>query len=159
MNVAPNELRIAMMRMLGAEIGPHAYLNSGTEVLAPENLRIAGGLHIGRFCQVDARGEIKIGHDVVIAGHVLLITADHDIADPGFGGRLGRIVIGDRVWIGSRAVVLKGVVIGEGAVVSAGSVVSRNVPPWTVVRGVPAQPIGERPKNQTYRIDYGSRWH
>jgi maltose O-acetyltransferase len=154
-----NDLRIAVMRLLGASIGPHAYLNTGSEFLSPENLRIAGGLHVGRFCQIDARGGISIGANVVIASHVLLITADHDIEDPEFGGRLGSIAIGDRVWIGSRAMVLRGVTIGEGAVVAAGAVVARDVAPWTVVGGVPARAIGVRPQHQTYRIDYGPRWH
>jgi maltose O-acetyltransferase len=158
MHFGPNELRVGTMRILGAAIGPHAYLNSGSEFIAPQNLRIAGGLHVGRYCQIDARGGIEIGRDVVIASHVLLITADHDIADPEFQGRLARIAIGDRVWIGSRAIVLKGVTIGEGAVISAGSVVSRDVPAWTVVRGVPAHTVGERPRDQTYHIEHGSRW-
>lgn len=154
-----NDLRIATLRVLGATVGPFAYLNTGSEFLSPQNLRIDGGLHVGRFCQIDARGGITIGSNVVIASHVVLITADHDIADPEFGGRLGSIVIGDRVWIGTRAMILKGVTVGEGAVVAAGSVVARDVPPWTVVGGVPARPIDTRPTHQTYRIDYGPRWH
>lgn len=158
-HVPINDLRIAVLKLLGASVGPHAYLNTGSEFLAPENLSIAGGLHIGRFCQVDARGGIAIGHDVVIASHVLLITADHDINDPGFGGRLGSIEIGDRAWIGSRAMILKGVSLGEGAVVAAGAVVTGDVPPWTVVAGVPARAVGSRPSKQDYRINYGSRWH
>jgi maltose O-acetyltransferase len=158
-HIPGNEVRLALMRLLGAEIGPHTYITTSSEFLAPENLRIAGGLHIGRFCQIDARGGISIGRDVVIASHVLLITADHDIQDPGFGGRLGSIDIGDRVWIGSRAMILKGVAIGEGAVVAAGAVVTRDVAPWTVVGGVPAREVDVRSRNQTYRIDYGPRWH
>lgn len=158
-HIPVNDIRILVLRVLGASIGPHTYLNTGSEFLAPENLRIAGGLHVGRFCQIDARGGISIGADVVIASHVLLITADHDIRDPGFGGRLGSIAIGDRVWIGSRAMILKGVTIGEGAVVAAGAVVARDVEPWTVVGGVPARPVDTRPQHQTYRIDYGQRWH
>lgn len=158
-HIPVNDLRVFALRVLGASVGPHAYLNTGSEFLAPENLRITGGLHVGRFCQIDARGGISIGANVVIASHVLLITADHDIKDPGFAGRLGSITIGDRVWIGSRATILKGVTIGEGAVVAAGAVVARDVEPWTVVGGVPARPVDVRPSEQTYRIDYGQRWH
>lgn len=152
-------VRRAALRVLGAQFGPHVYLFAGSEFLSPERLRIAGGAHIGRSCQIDARGGITIGHHVVIASHVLLITADHDIQSPDFGGRLGEITIGDRVWIGSGAIVLKGVTLGEGAVVSAGSVVHSDVPPWTVVRGVPAVPIGTRSREQTYTIDHGPRWY
>jgi maltose O-acetyltransferase len=83
------------------------------------------------------------------------VTADHDLQDPGFAGRLGPITIGDRAWLASRSTVVRGVTIGEGAVVAAGAVVTQDVPPWTVVGGVPARKIGERSREQHYRIDYG----
>jgi maltose O-acetyltransferase len=150
-----NPLRIRTLRLLGADIGPHTYLFGGSEVLAAPCLRIAGQVHVGRFCQVDARGGITIGRNVVIASHTLLITADHDPDDPTFAGRLAPIEIGDRAWLGSRVTVLKGVTIGEGAVVAAGAVVADDVPAWAVVGGVPARVIGERSRHQTYEIDYG----
>lgn len=53
----------------------------------------------------------------------------------------GEIVIKDNVWIGFNALILKGVTIGEGAVVAAGAVVSKDVPPFSVVAGNPAQVV------------------
>jgi acetyltransferase-like isoleucine patch superfamily enzyme len=154
-----NPLRIWWLRRLGASLGQHVYLFGGSEVLNARDLTIPGNCHIGRFCQIDARGGITLGQNVVIASHCLLITADHDPDDPGFGGRLGPIDIGDRVWIGSRATILKGVRLGEGAVVAAGSVVASDVPAWTKVGGVPAKPIGTRVPDQRYVIDYGPTWY
>ena len=156
-HVPVNALRVRFLAFLGATLGAHTYLFSSSEYLAPENLRIAGQVHVGRFCQIDARGGIEIGENVVIASHVLLITADHDPDDPMFPGRFGSIRIHDRVWIGSRATVLQGVAIGEGAVVSAGSVVVDDVPPWTIVGGVPARPLRRRNEVQTYELDYGPK--
>lgn len=52
-------------------------------------------------------------------------------------------MIHDNVWIGTRATILKGVTIGEGAIVAAGAVVTKNVPPHTLVGGVPAKIIKE----------------
>lgn len=154
-----NSLRLRYLEALGMSAGPHTYLFGGSEVLAPENLEIEGNCHIGRLCQIDARGGITIGRNVVIASHVLLITADHDVQSPDFDGRLAPIRIGDRAWLGSRSVVLKGVTIGEGAVVSAGSVVHRDVAAWSIVSGVPAVQIGERNPFQRYEVDYGPRWY
>lgn len=158
-HVPSNRLRVGYLRRLGLRAGPHTYLFGGSEVIAPENITIAGNCHIGRLCQIDGRGGIDIGRNVVIASHTLLITADHDPQAPGFDGRLAPIVIGDRVWIGSRAVVLKGVTIGEGAVVAAGAVVVDDVPSRTVVGGVPARPIGTRDAALVYEIDYGPEWY
>lgn len=51
------------------------------------------------------------------------------------------IHICDKAWIGTGCKILKGVTVGEGAVVQAGSVVTKNVEPWTIVGGNPAQLI------------------
>ncbi|MEB3767812.1 CatB-related O-acetyltransferase [Acinetobacter sp. MD2] len=56
----------------------------------------------------------------------------------------GDTIIGDGCWIGSRAMVMQGITLGEGAVVATGAVVTKNVPPYAVVGGVPAQIIKYR---------------
>ena len=56
----------------------------------------------------------------------------------------GDIVVGNDVWIGYEAVILAGVTIGDGAIVAARAVVTKDVPPYTIVGGVPAKPIRKR---------------
>ena len=56
----------------------------------------------------------------------------------------GDIVVGNDVWIGYEAVILAGVTIGAGAIVAARAVVTKDVPPYTIVGGVPAKPIRKR---------------
>ncbi len=56
----------------------------------------------------------------------------------------GDIVIGNDVWIGFEAVVLSGVTIGDGAIIGTRAVVTKDVPPYTIVGGVPAKPIRKR---------------
>ena len=56
----------------------------------------------------------------------------------------GPTTIGDGAWIGMRAMLMPGVTIGEGAIIAAGAVVTRNVAPYTVVGGNPAQLIKKR---------------
>ena len=61
----------------------------------------------------------------------------------------GDIVIGNDVWIGYEAVILAGVTIGDGAIVGARAVVTKDVPPYTIVGGVPARPIRKRFPEET----------
>ncbi len=56
----------------------------------------------------------------------------------------GDIVIGNDVWIGYEAVIMPGVTIGDGAIVGTRAVVTKDVPPYTIVGGVPAKPIRKR---------------
>lgn len=56
----------------------------------------------------------------------------------------GDIIIGNDVWIGYEAVILSGVTIGDGAVIGCRAVVTKDVPPYTIVGGVPAKPIRKR---------------
>ncbi len=56
----------------------------------------------------------------------------------------GNIVIGNDVWIGYEAVILSGITIGDGAIIGTRAVVTKDVPPYTIVGGVPAKPIRKR---------------
>ena len=56
----------------------------------------------------------------------------------------GDIVIGNDVWIGYEAVVMAGVTIGDGAIIVARAVVTKDVPPYTIVGGVPARKVRRR---------------
>lgn len=70
----------------------------------------------------------------------------------------GDIVIGNDVWIGYEAVVMAGVTIGDGAVIGARAVVTRDVPPYTIVGGVPAKEIRKRFPDETIGTLLKLRW-
>lgn len=111
---------------------------------------------INSYCTLDGRGaNLHIGNNVDIAPEVNIWTLEHDPNSATHAGRAGTVVISDYVWIASRATILPGTHIGKGAVVAAGAVVTKDVPPWTIVGGVPAKFIANRkvePKQmQRYR--------
>lgn len=58
-------------------------------------------------------------------------------------------MIGNDVWIGYEAVILAGVTIGDGAIIGTRAVVTKDVPPYTIVGGVPAKPIKKRFDDET----------
>lgn len=70
----------------------------------------------------------------------------------------GDLVIGNDVWIGYEAVILAGVTVGDGAIIGARAVVTKDVPPYTVVGGVPAKPIRKRFSGDTINALLSMRW-
>ncbi|MDP2361557.1 MAG: acyltransferase [bacterium] len=89
----------------------------------------------------------EIGENVWLTAGTLLLNHDGAIAMLNRAGRtdlvnvVGRIVIEDDVFVGTRAVIMPGVRVGRGSVVAAGALVTRDVPPDSVVGGVPAKVI------------------
>jgi acetyltransferase-like isoleucine patch superfamily enzyme len=94
-------------------------------------------------------GNLTIGDNVLIAGHCLIIPANHVFTDINIpisnqGETKKGIIIEDNVWIGSGCRILDGITIGTGAIIAAGAVVNKDVLPNTIVGGVPAKLIKNR---------------
>jgi len=111
---------------------PHAFIHIGKNSL------------IGEMNVLRGQGGVTIGDRVYTAPMVQLLAVNHVFDDPDRpiieqGITAEGIVIEDDVWIGAGAIVTDGVRIGQGAVVAAGSVVTKDVPPHTVVGGMPAR--------------------
>jgi len=85
--------------------------------------------------------EIIIGDDCAISDNFTAYDSDFHQINGSMNTKA--IIIEDHVWIGTRVTVLPGVVIGYGSVIAAGSVVTKNVPPESLVAGVPAKVIKE----------------
>jgi len=102
------------------EIGDRTYINSGASLCAQQSVKIGARCAIGNLALV-------------------MDTDFHSIEDHMQPGEARPVVIEDDVWLAARVTVLKGVTIGRGAVVAAGAVVTRDVPPHTLVGGVPAK--------------------
>jgi acetyltransferase-like isoleucine patch superfamily enzyme len=105
-------------------------------------IRLGKNVFINHACSFLDMGGITIEDDVMIGPKVNLITEDHPLDPKDRKTVLPRpIVVKRNAWIGAAATILPGVTIGENAVVAAGAVVSRDVPPDTVVAGVPARVV------------------
>lgn len=106
---------------------------------------------INPYCMIQGNGGVEIGDNSLIASHVCMYSANHRFSDPtrpirSQGETRKGIRVGSDVWIGGGAIILDGVTIGDGAVIAAGAVVNRDIPPGTIVAGVPGRSVGDRGK-------------
>jgi len=138
--------------------GRDLHVGKGTRLWAPKFLTIGDCVYIGK--QVHLEANCRIGNYCLIANRVAIVGRhDHDFTAVGFPVRFSpwvgssrfpseyideAAVIEDDVWLGYGAIVLTGVTIGRGCVVAAGSMVTRDIPPYSIVAGVPARVIGAR---------------
>lgn len=144
------KIRKFCLQLLRSRIGLGSLIDRNCFFMDPNRFRIGCNSHINRSCTLDARGGLQIGNSVSVSHGVMLMTGSHDINSQNFQVCYLPIIIDDFVWIGCGAIVLQGVHIGKGAVVAAGAVVTKDVPPYTIVGGIPAKIIGTRNNNINY---------
>ncbi len=143
---APERVRIGDFTL----IDKYCQLNAGDGSIA-----VGSRCHLAPFTVVLGHGGVVIEDYVGVAAgaKIYSISEWHGggkrLAGPMIpaehrGLRVGPVRLEQDSFLGANAVVLPGVTVGRGAVVGANTVVARDVPPWTVVLGVPAVPVGTR---------------
>lgn len=143
----PEEIRQLFSQLIGKPVDETFALFPPFSTDCGKNITLGKRVFLNAGCRFQDQGGIHIGDDVLIGHNVVLATLNHDIAPLRRSSmHPAPIVIGSRVWIGSNATVLAGVTIGDNAIVAAGAVVTRDVPPATIVAGVPAKVL--RPLTQ-----------
>lgn len=137
-----NQIRKRLSHIIGTEIDestiifPPFYTNFGRFI------RLGKNIFINHACSFLDIGGITIEDDVQIGPRVNLTSENHPLEPSERKVLIHRpILIKRNAWIGAGATILPGVTVGENAVVAAGAVVSRDVPPNTVVAGIPAKVV------------------
>jgi acetyltransferase-like isoleucine patch superfamily enzyme len=137
----------------GIEIGPRSIVMHGAVLhvynfrgMPQSGIKIGSDSLIGEYSVIRGQGGVQIGDRVYTSPFTQIIAVNHVFDDPNRpfvdqGITAEGIVIEDDVWLGAGAVITDGVRVGKGAVVAAGAVVTKDVPPHTVVGGVPARLI------------------
>jgi acetyltransferase-like isoleucine patch superfamily enzyme len=148
-----HHLRRFIYKCLGLKMGKRNVFHFGTEIRDIAKIKMGDSNIIGDNALLDGRQGLILGNNVNLSSNVSIYTLQHDHRTPNFGSVGGKVVIGDRAWLSSNVIVLPGVTIGEGAVCCAGCVVAKDVEPYTVVAGIPAKKVNERPKDLLYEFD------
>ncbi len=148
------QLRAAWLRLLGARIGAGTvvhgvrFFNLYRRGLA--GLEIGEDCFLGDECLLDLAEGISLGRQVTLAERVLVLThtnvgyRDHPL-QAHFPAQAAPVVIEQGSFVGANATLLPGIRIGARSFVAAGSVVTADVPPGTLVAGVPARELRRVP--------------
>ena len=143
LHACPNGIEIGegTIVMHGAVL--HVYNFRG---MPQSGIKVGRNSLVGEYSIIRGQGGVEIGDRVYTSPFTQIIAVNHIFDDPNQpfvdqGITAQGIVIEDDVWLGAGAVITDGVRVGKGAVVAAGAVVTKDVPPHTVVGGVPAKII------------------
>lgn len=130
----------------GSTLGNPACISTPKNVFVGKKVRIQRGISI-----INAPNEqVHLGDYSVLAPNVTIVTNSHrstvgkaqfEISGTHENDKSADVIVAEDVWIGTNSTILAGVHIGRGAIVGAGAVVTKNVPPYSVVAGVPARII------------------
>ncbi len=136
--------RNIVLRVFGAVIGKNSNVRATVKIWAPWNLEIGDFSSVGPSIDIYNQGKIKIGNRTIISQKSYLCASTHDHNLPNFPLLTKPIIIGDQVWVAADAFIGPGVTIRDGAVIGARAAVFKNVDPWTIVGGNPAEFIKKR---------------
>lgn len=136
-------------------ISRYTYVGAGSELTRTD---------IGPFTSIGSEVICGLGiHPVDFISTYPGFYSSHASGSTWFGSQYNvtenlRVEIGADVWIGTRAVILSGVRIGHGAVIGTGAIVTKDVPPYSIVVGVPAKQIRLRFDEETITKLIQSKW-
>lgn len=140
-------IRAAICKPLFRKFGKNVGIAPKVEFFQVRESEIGDNSGIGACSQV---GMVKIGDNVMMGTHCLVLSQNHrfdDLSVPmcqqGFQEHIP-VVIEDDVWIGSKVIILPGVKVGHGSIIGAGAVVTKDVDPYCIVAGNPAEVVGRR---------------
>lgn len=133
-----------LLRLFGARIAPTAGIYGSVRIWYPPNLEVGEHAYIGPGANLYCMASMTIHAHALVSQGAHLCGGTHDMSDPHFQLIARPIVVGERAWIAAEAFVGPGVTVGEGAVLGARAVATRDLEPWTVYRGNPAEPLKSR---------------
>jgi putative colanic acid biosynthesis acetyltransferase WcaF len=136
--------RAFLLRGFGAKLGPNCHFYPRSRVWAPWNLECADGVTLGDEAEIYNPSVVSMGSHTIVSQQAYICGATHDYNDPAFPLISFPMSLGAYSWVCARASVSPGVNVGEGAVLGLGSVATRDLEPWTVYAGVPAQRVKQR---------------
>jgi len=137
-------MRNALLRAFGARVHPTARFRRTVRVEIPWNLAVGAGSSVGDGAILYCLGPVTIGQRVTISQHAHLCAGSHDHTKPGMPLLRPPIAVEDDAWIAADAFVGPAVRVGEGAILSSRGCAMKDLDPWSIYMGNPAQFVRHR---------------
>lgn len=131
--------RAFLLTCFGAKIGKCCHFYPKCTIWAPWNLECGDHVGVADDAEIYNPKKIVLDDYVTVSQRAFLCGASHDADDPDFPLIAEEIHIGKRAWVCAQATVMMGIRMGEGAVLGLSSVATKDLEPWTINAGVPAQ--------------------
>lgn len=137
-------IKIVLLKLFGAKIGKGLVIKNNIIIKQPWFLTLGDDCWIGENVWIDNIAPVVIGSNVCISQGAMLLTGNHDYTDSSMPYRNAPITICDGAWIGAKAIVCPGVIVGECAILTVGSIATKDLEPFGIYQGNPAQKIRTR---------------
>lgn len=149
-------MRIFLLKIMGAKIPFSAYVQDvnimGMDIGTFKNLIAGDYVHIGEDSLIDLYDRVYLEEHSIISPRAMIFTHQsagiYSPMSKYYPEKRAPVVVKRGAWIGAGSIILSGVIVGEMSIVSAGSVVLKDVPPYSVVAGVPAKVVKKLPKSK-----------
>lgn len=139
-----SSIKCLLLRLFGAKVGTGVVIKPYVNIKYPWLLEIKNHVWIGEEVWIDNLAQVTIGNNCCISQGAMLLCGNHDYKKSSFDLITGSITLEDGVWIGAKTVVCPGVTCHSHAVLTVGSVASKDLEPYTIYRGNPAQVVKKR---------------
>jgi putative colanic acid biosynthesis acetyltransferase WcaF len=136
--------RAALLRLFGAELGPDCHFYPRSKIWAPWNLVCEDRVTVGDDAELYNPSPFRLESHCIVSQGAYLCGASHEYNESSFRLVSFPMRIGAYAWICARAIVHPRVNVGAGAVLGLGSMATRDLEPFGVYSGVPAEKIKER---------------
>lgn len=135
----PYGWKSALLRAFGAKVGRGVVIKPWVNIKYPWKLVIGDHVWLGERCWIDNLDLVVLEDHVCISQGALILSGNHDYTSPSFDLMVKPIKIEKGAWIGAKAMVVQGVTVGAHAVLTAGSIATKDLDPFGIYSGNPAE--------------------
>ena len=139
-----SSLKVFLLRFFGAKIGDNVTIKPNVNIKYPWLLEIGNYVWIGENVWIDNLDSVRIESNVCISQGAMLLCGNHNYKKSSFDLITGKIILEEGSWAGAKSVVCPGVTLKTHSILSVGSIATKDLEPFTIYQGNPAQKVRTR---------------